>query len=454
MNGHSLRLRLLGGAVAWIALALVAAGFAITMIFANTVEQDQREDLLASLDRVLAAAPVDGTVTDIRPGLGDPRYVTPGGGLYWQVVDLGNGAMAQSRSLWDTSLLVPATVPAKPSASATLSSMIGPNGQSLLVLSQEIIVQQGAASRKLRVAVAEDTAVRGRDIRRFAVDIGMALSVLAAALAVAGWLQVYFGLKPLGAIRGALEEVGAGRSTKLAGEFPMEVLPLVSEVNALLKNHDRSIAVARARADDLAHGLKTPLAVLSATAERLRTKGDEANAAVLSLLGEEMAERINYQLRLTQLRIRSSEQALSASLDQALIRSVAVVRKTGRGEGLFWKLDTEKVSADMDPHDLMELIGVLLENAANWASSEVRVSCRLNGTLAEFDLADDGPGLTEEDIAKLGERGKRLDEKRSGTGFGVAIAKEILELNAGTLTLSRSEAGGLKVLVRIPANAG
>ena len=222
-------------------------------------------------------------------------------------------------------------------------------------------------------------------------------------------------------------------------------------MNSLLARNDRAIQFARARADDLAHGLKTPLAVLTATAGRLRAQGDASNAGVLELLSEEMAERVDYQLRLAQLRMRSAEHVLNASLDQALLRSVAVIRKAGRGPEIFWRLDADKANVDMDPHDLMELVGVLLENAAKWANTQVEVICRPNGEMAEFIVGDDGPGLSDEDIAKLGKRGGRLDEERSGTGFGIAIAREILELNGGTLTLARSEAGGLQTTVRIPS---
>ena len=81
----------------------------------------------------------------------------------------------------------------------------------------------------------------------------------------------------------------------------------------------------------------------------------------------------------------------------------------------------------------------------------MRVACRADGDFAEFEVSDDGPGMTDQQIAAVGQRGKRLDETRSGTGFGIAIAREILNLNGGTLALSRSEAGGLRVVVRIPA---
>ena len=448
MSAHSLRLRLLAGAGAWIAVALLLAGAAIVFIFSASVERDRYEDLRASLDRVLTSVALDGALASIVPGLGDPRYETPAGGFYWQVTDLATGETARSRSLWDETLALP--TPQSTTAPA-LAVVPGPAGQSLDALSQDVTLPGGGATRQLRVTVAEDAAIRGRDIRDFAFDIGMALVALGVALVLAGWLTVHLGLSPLAAVRGAVEAVTAGRSHKLEGSYPQEVLPLIDEVNALLAGHERSIAFARSRADDLAHALKTPLAVLSATAAKLRAKGDMENADVLDMLGEEMAQRVEYQLRLAQLRVRSADHTMSASLDQSLLRSVSVLRKTVRGEELFFTVDVDKVTVDMDPHDLMELVGVLLENSAKWATSEVRVACRADGEQAEFVVSDDGPGMTDEQVRAVGQRGKRLDESRSGTGFGIAIAREILNLNGGTLALSRSEVGGLRVLVRIPA---
>ncbi len=436
------------GAGAWIAVAVLLAGVAIVLIFSASVSRDRYEDLLGRLDRVLIGVSADPTIAGIGRQALDPRYDTPAGGLYWQVLDIASGEALRSRSLWDSGL----EVPAPPTQSApALHTVPGPSGQLLDALTQDITLPGTGEARHLRVTVAEDAAIRGRDVRSFALDIATALLALGAALLLAGWLTVNLGLKPLTALRGALETVTGGSSKTLEGDFPNEVLPLVNEVNALLAGHERSIRFARARADDLAHGLKTPLAVLSATAARLRAAGDVANADILDMLAEEMAQRVDYQLRLAQLRMRSGEHSLSASLDQALLRSVSVLRRTGRGEELFFRLDIDnRISVDMDPHDLMELIGVLLENSARWAASEVRVSCRVEGGFAVFMVDDDGPGMTEAQIAMLGERGRRLDESRSGTGFGIAIAREILKLNGGTLELGRAESGGLAVKVRIP----
>jgi len=445
---HSLRLRLLAGAGLWILVALLLAGIAIVSIFAATVERDQHEDLLAGLDQVLSSIEPNAPLADLSPPLNDPRYTTPAGGLYWQVVDLDTGELGQSRSLWDTEI----GAPIPPQAGVAVFARVhGPQGQTLGILTQDVQLEASVGPRRLRASIAEDLSLRERDLRRFTTDIATALLALGAALVLAAWLQVFLGLRPLHALQRAVEDVVQGRSKRLDGPYPVEVGPVVHEVNALLLSHERAIQFARTRADDLAHGLKTPLAVLTATAGRLRAEGDIGNAEVLELLSEEMAERIDYQLRLAQLRMRSAEHVLTASLDQVLLRSVTVMRKAGRGPELSWKLDAAPASVDMDPHDLMELVGVLLENAGKWAQSQVEVSCRLDGEMAEFTVRDDGPGLSDMDIARLGRRGGRLDEERSGTGFGISIAREVLELNGGSLRIGRSEAGGLEARVRIPS---
>ena len=450
MRPHSLRLRLLLGAGLWVTLALVGAGAAIVLIFSASVERDLRDDLLASLDRLIVTIEPNAPLASGSVELDDPRYTVPAGGFYWQIKDLDTGYLAQSRSFWDFELEVPAP---KAAGAAERNTLPGPQGQALGVLSQDILLNAATGVRHLRASVAENLALRSRDIRQFGADMAVALLAVGASLVFAAWLQVHLGLRPLRRLQHSVEAVAQGTTDKLPEDYPTEVLPLVREVNELLAGHERSIEFARARADDLAHGLKTPLAVLSATAGKLRALGDEDNATVLDMLSEEMSQRIDYQLRLSQLRIRSGARGLSASLDQALLRSVAVLSKTGTGEALSWQLDTGKLSVNMDPHDLMELIGVLLENAAKWARSQVRITCRPAGAIVEIEVSDDGPGLSDAEIARLGPRGRRLDEQRSGNGFGIAIAREILALNGGTMQIGRSNQGGLQLLLGLPLAA-
>ena len=202
------------------------------------------------------------------------------------------------------------------------------------------------------------------------------------------------------------------------------------------------------RAADLAHGLKTPLAILSATADRLRQQGDNVNADALRLLTEQMNERVDYQLGLAQLRFRTRAIGVSSSVNEAVLRSVAVLRKDRDGERINWLVEIEeRLDVNMDRHDLMELIGILLENAQHWARQKVSIRGVRRGSRVDLTIEDDGAGLTDEQIEKLGQRGVRLDERSQGHGLGLAIALEIMRLNRGSLKLGRSKMGGLLAAV-------
>jgi signal transduction histidine kinase len=449
---RSLRVRLLAGAALWIALALLVAGIAIALLFISSVERDQRRDLAATFNRVVALIDAAPDPPGLSQSLADPRYDTPFSGLYWQLEDIESGEIGRSRSLWDF-VLQSAAVPGAGGESrfATLS---GPSGQMLSVLVRDIRLSTPAGFRALRVTIAEDRSAIDAAITRFGWDLAAALLILAAALIAAAWLQVHLGLRPLQELRKGVEGVRRGHVDKLTGDFPAEVLPVTAEVNELLQSQQASIQFARARAADLAHGLKTPLSVLATTADALRAKSDPETAALIEQLAAEMADRVDYQLRLSRLRLRTRAHTLSSGLDEALRRTTAVLKKTHDGERLDWSLDlVEPLAVDIDDHDLVELVGVLVENASKWAHSRVHLRSRRDGDLAEISISDDGPGLTVEQIGELGTRGRKLDQSKKGSGLGLSIAVEIVALNNGTLSFGTAEEGGLLITLRLPLAA-
>ena len=450
MTGGSLRLRLLAGAAVWIGLALLVAGVAIGSIFVAIVEQEQRADLSAAFTRVVALIDPGASPPALTTPLADPRYDTPFGGLYWQVEEIG-AEIGRSRSLWDF-VLPTAALPDSPTPRFT--RLEGPAEQSLSALVRDIRLEADGVQRAQRVTVAEDRAGLDAAIARFGRALAAALMVLAVVLIGAAWLQVRVGLSPLDRLRRGVEAIRHGQAETLGGDLPAEVLPLTAEVNELLAAQRASIAFARARAADLAHGLKTPLAVLGTTVDELRARGETASAERIQALTDEMADRVDYQLRLSRLRMRPRAHELAADLEDALTRTIAVLERTREGEKLDWKLESaEPLTLDIDPHDLIELVGVILENAAKWAKSEVRVTTRREQATGVLEIADDGPGLSDEKIAHLGQRGRPLDGSGHGSGLGVAIAQEIAALNSGSLTFGRSSQGGLAVTLRMPLAA-
>jgi signal transduction histidine kinase len=294
-----------------------------------------------------------------------------------------------------------------------------------------------------------DRAILDEATDRFGRSLAWALAALGLALIAAAWLQVRVGLSPLSRLREGIGALRRGGAEQVPGNYPSEVMPLVAEMNDLLASQAKSMEFARARAADLAHGLKTPLSVLTGVADRLRENGDAETAATIDELTGEMADRIDYQLRLSRLRMRSRAQHLSAPLDRAVERTVAVLKKTRDGERVDWRVEIAAgLVVDIDPHDLIELVGVLLENAAQWARATVHVRAAQAGDHAELVIADDGPGIGNARAETLGKRGQRLDEAKPGSGLGLAIAREIIALNDGTIALA--DAGGLTVTVRLP----
>lgn len=445
---RSLRLRLLLGGAAWILVALALSWLFIVATFASLIDADRRSDLQAGFDRIVAE--IDPDATDPLPDnpLTDPRYDTPLSGVYWQVEDVTTGRTIRSRSLWD--IVLPR---AREDGHATMLDLATGDGSRLIVLNQIVRVARSVGDdRVFSIAVAEGRVAGAEPVSHFATTLALFLAVLAATLFGAALLQVRMGLQPFGRLRRDIAAVRNGAAERLPDPDTAELKPMAAQINDLLEAQETTLRFVRERAADLAHGLKTPLAVMGATADRLRANGDTANADTLQMLTDQMNERIDYQLRIARLRFRTHAHGVHASVNETVLRSVAVLRKSPEGERINWVVELgNQLEVDIDPHDLMELIGVLLENAAKWARERVIIRGSRDGETVEVVVEDDGDGLTDEQVKKLGERGVRLDERSEGTGLGLAIAFEIVRLNGGSLELGRGASGGLKVAVGLGA---
>lgn len=447
MNNGSLKVRLLAGGALWVLMALILAGVAIFYLFVTNIERSIDAELSANAARMTALLD---TLSDDGPQLTeyppDPRYDIPFSGYYWQIED-DSGNMLRSRSLWDYE--IPYTAPASAEGPQPFEAM-GPYGQSLSGVGIAARFDLPDGSRTYSVVTARDRSLLNESISRFGADLATALLALAIALVFAAMAQVALGLRPLRALRQDIEMVRTGKRNAITSTYPEEVLPLVAEVNALLASQERLIEFARSRASDLAHGLKTPLSVMGAIADQLRDVGDHANADQIEDLVSEMSERIDYQLRMSRLRQRAGNQVLSTPLDEVLVRVISVISRTARSENLEWDIDYgEKMYLDIDRNDLVELLGILLENATEWASRRITVSCRQDTDGGLIRICDDGGTLSPGDLERFANPG-RLDERAHGNGLGLGIAKEIVAVNEGRMDFALSPENGLDVTIRLP----
>jgi signal transduction histidine kinase len=451
MRFASLRLRQLALAAVSLVLVLAVAGYAFAAIFADHAQRSLASRLTAELNRLVAVTDATVEPPQLLSPLPDARYDTPAGGIYWQLLDPASSATVRSRSLWDARL----------AASAIGNAVVtergaGPARQTVLVVSQTLTFEgPGGTERPLQLSVAENLADVEAANASFQSDLVRALAVIAIALLGTYWLTVEIGLAPLKRIKRDVARIRSGEAHELEGSYPTEVVPLVGEVNELIGLQEQSIAFARERAADLAHGLKTSLTLMNGEAFELERAGQTEAARRIERLTETMTNTVDHQLKLSRLRHRVRSDRHATPLAEVTDKVIAAVRATPKGRELTWTTQIPAgLTVRLDVMDLSELLGVVLENAAEWAASSVRVSTTASAERVVLTISDDGPGLDEGAIAQLGERGRRLDEARPGSGLGLAIAREIVTLNGGKLSFSRAAEGGLAAAIDIGRATG
>lgn len=487
MTRRSLQFRLLVAALGSITLALMLAGFGLTELFERHVAralEARLDDTLCQILGHLSAGPDGHLRMDLT--LADPRFDLPMSGLYWQIRDADRPTLLRSRSLWDAILDLPNDV--LPPGVLHRHRIEGPGGERLLVLERQVTFRPDSEGRQVRVAVALDRREVTEAGRAFAEDMLPYLVLLGLVLSAAAWVQVRVGLAPLDMVRRALRAVRSGETRRLPAGYPDEVEPLAEEVNALLDAQEAAIERAHAWAADLAHGLKTPLVVLAADAERLRAAGQADLADDLDSLAQTMRRRVDRELVRARVRARAPvgtdarSQGASpgaageprADLPQVLNRVIHALQRTPQGAELDWDLNgPENLPVAMQPEDLTELLGNVLENAATWAKARVLVQVEAaypatNRVVVRVE--DDGPGVPQDALQALVQRGVRLDERTQGSGLGLAIAQDICDAYGAELSFacgapkpaapppgsaevpqpSRQGLGGLVVTLRLP----
>jgi signal transduction histidine kinase len=279
-----------------------------------------------------------------------------------------------------------------------------------------------------------------------------AMGIFAVAFVVGGMFLVRKAVAPFRSLRASLSSVREGRSQRIEGDYPSEVQPLVNDLNALLDDRERAVARALATAGDLAHGLKTPLAVLAQEAEQAAAAGHHDLATTLGQQVERMQRQIDYHLA----RSRATASARAApGFRCAVLPSVEGLVRTMRrlhaGRELMFDAD---VSPEHEirgrREDLDEMLGNLLDNACKWARSRVAVSSSIDDARVVISVDDDGPGLDPSMRAQVLQRGVRADQQVRGSGLGLAIVRELAELYGGAVALETSPLGGTRARLELP----
>ncbi|HEX7288936.1 MAG TPA: ATP-binding protein [Candidatus Angelobacter sp.] len=269
---------------------------------------------------------------------------------------------------------------------------------------------------------------------------------------MAGIWQFRAGLLPFGRLRRQLSGLRDGSSRRIEGTYPMEVQPLVNDLNSLLEHRERIVQRALAKAGDLAHGLKTPLAVLAQEADRAESAGQHEMASMIGLQVERMRRQVDYHL--AHARAAGSGDVPGARCPvlpsvEGLTRTLLRIH-AGRGLAIQVDVSPEHFIRGQR-EDLEEMLGNLLDNACKWAKSNVRIQSVQEDGVVVLTIDDDGPGLPPGLRDAVLQRGVRADQAAPGSGLGLAIVRDLAELYAGTIALEDSPLGGLRARLRLPA---
>jgi signal transduction histidine kinase len=285
------------------------------------------------------------------------------------------------------------------------------------------------------------------------IAVPAAISMAAGvACLVAGALQIGRSLSAVDQLRVMLTAVHRGAEPRVEGRYPTEVQPLVDELNTLLTERELRVQRAIAKAGDLAHGLKTPLAVLSREADRAAAGGDAQLAESMAAQVERMRRQVDYHLAHTRASAAGPDLGLrtpvAPSVD-GLLRTLARLHAE-RTIALETSVpDTHVVRCQRE--DLDEMLGNLLDNACKWARTRVRAASTATDGLVSIVVDDDGPGIEPALVSAVLQRGVRADERVSGSGLGLAIVRDLVELYGGSIELTRSPLGGLRATLRLPS---
>ena len=274
---------------------------------------------------------------------------------------------------------------------------------------------------------------------------------LALLFALAGIAAVRSGLVPFRRLRARLLEVRDGRQQTVTGSYPSEVQPLVDDLNSLLVQRDRAVRRAQAQAGHLAHGLKTPLAILTQEAERAKREGHADLAATIGLQIERMRRQIEYHLAQARAAGTGSTPGVRSSVKDSADALSRTLQRLYADRALSIRIDaSDEHFVRVQREDLDEMLGNLLDNTCKWAKSRVTLSSQHRNGEVLIVVEDNGPGITPSSRETVLQRDVRADEIAPGSGLGLAIVRELVELYGGTISLEESSMGGLKATLRLP----
>lgn len=447
----SLNSRILVAAGVVLFVFLGTAGFAIDRSFRATALTAVHERLKAQVFMLLGLANFDSPSAPPMPdALPDLSLSLPDSGHYAQVFDGSGGLVWRSRSMLGFAVEPP---PVYPAGEFHFYDTVSSTDEALFCTSYGVEWETRGRSqpRTFTLQACEGRQSYIAQVRGFQRSLWLWFSVLTMLLLTVQTAILRWGLRPLRTVAHEVRAIESGRQSAITGDYPRELRALTKNLNALIAARDTHVQRYRNALGDLAHSLKTPLAVLRAALEANRFDAESRNA--LQEQVAQMDDTVRYQL---QRAATVGRNAFAAPLDVAPLveRIAASLRKVYHARNLEVAVQAAPGTRFFgDRGDLMEVVGNLADNACKWARSRVEIRAHSlpsrqgqRRPALEVTVADDGPGMPGHLIEKALRRGGRLDESAEGHGIGLSVARDVVETGYGGIL--SIEAGSEGTVVR------
>lgn len=449
---RSLTFRVIAFSTIWAVLAQIVVFTLITTLYRQASERGFDSLLSAHLFNLIGSVGVSesGALTG-APDLGDLRFSEPRSGWYWSVEPASNGITGGLRSSSMTGAIPsPSTSEVPFNVEFQRSYMAdGLAGERLAVFESEFVLDTGNQIARFRVMGNESELEQ--EIAAFQRRLLVYLSIFGLGMIAINAIAILYGLKPLRRVRDALAMVREGTAQRLDGRFPAEIEPLANETNALIENNRRIVERSRTQVGNLAHSLKTPLAVML---NEGRALGGE-KGRLFSEQAASMQQQVEHYLQRARVAAQRDSVVYRTPVRPIIERLARVMGKLNPNMAISVSLPGEELVFAGEREDLEEMLGNLLENAMKWARSKVSISVKSlpevedQPDLLEIVIEDDGPGIPEDKAREALKRGRRLDESKPGTGLGLSIVTDLVNEYGGKLYLERADLGGLKVAIQL-----
>ncbi|HZJ94230.1 MAG TPA: ATP-binding protein [Thiopseudomonas sp.] len=448
-KASSLRVRLMIGAAITVSVFMLALFPALQKVFTTALEESIEQRLAADASALISAARISGGQLQMPEKLPDEEFdILPARQLGFIYDNKG-------RLLWRSRSSRNINIDYQPKFDGRGHEFLrakDSSGKEHYIYDVEVDLLRGKSAEFSIVTMqpASDYQVMHKSLRRqLYVWLGFALLLLLGFL----WLGLGWGIRSLRSLSAELDEVETGKRASLSDEHPRELLRLTRSLNRLLESERQQSERYRHSLDDLAHSLKTPLAVLQGVAEVLLKQFTSVEQArVLQGQVNRMSQQISYQLQRASLR-KSGLLRYQVKLKPLLGSLIDALDKVYLDKGVVTTQNLpEGLRVPVEQGALLELLGNILENAYRLCVKEVRISARLTDTECELTVEDDGPGVPKHQRERILKRGERLDTQYPGQGIGTAVVKDIIDSYGGQLFVEESSLGGAQFRIVFPLN--